>query len=343
MSLSLRRLAPAVVLGLSVAAAAPFSHAQEPFRVIISQPQTPLVPNSVIVLAQELGYFADEGVNVELIRVTDTPLAVSTLQSGQGEMASIGTDSALLLVVNGLLDIRAVASMNKFLPFLIACQDNVESIADIAGRSFAVARVGSLDYTLSRMVMTSNGLDPDTVEFVAIGAPDARADALAARQIECTTISIGVWLSIPDQNGLRIVVPVAEYGESAPVLNEVMVVTAEVLDGRRSEVEGFIRALIRASRDFNSNPQSWADIMLELRPDQTPENLALLANAFVGAWSVNGGLNADEIRFSVERIFEGEDFAGLVRPELDQWVDFTVIDGILGEVGINETADLPLR
>jgi NitT/TauT family transport system substrate-binding protein len=122
-----------------------------------------------------------------------------------------------------------------------------------------------------------------------------------------------------------------------------VVVTAEVLEARNSEVEGFVRALIRASRDFNANPQSWAEIMLEMRPDQTPENLTLLADAFVGAWSVNGGLNADELRFSVGRIFEGEDFAGLVPPEFDQWVDFTVIDGILGEIGIDETADLPLR
>jgi NitT/TauT family transport system substrate-binding protein len=333
-------VAVAFAFGAAVMASALVANAQQPFRLIITELEAPLVPNSVMILAQDLGYFDAEGVNVELIQVTDTPLAVAAIQAGEGEMANVALDAALLLVANDILDLRAVASPDKFLPFLIACKDDVTTVAEMAGRTFGVARVGSLDYTLSNMVMNSNDLDPTSVEFVAIGAPAARGEALAAGQIDCTTMSIGVWLSMPDHTGLHILVPVAEYGDAAPVVNKVNIVTAETLANRGDEVEAVIRALIKLSRDFNANPQAWVDAMLAARQDQTADVLTTLADTFVGAWSVNGGLNADQLNFAVEQIFAGEDFVGLTAPELADWVDGTPICNILAELGIDETADV---
>jgi NitT/TauT family transport system substrate-binding protein len=135
-------------------------------------------------------------------------------------------------------------------------------------------------------------------------------------------------------------VPVAEYGDAAPVVNKVNIVTAETLANRGDEVEAVIRALIKLSRDFNSNPQAWVDAMLVARPDQNADVLTTLAGTFVGAWSVNGGLNADQLTFAVEQIFAGEDFVGLTAPELAAWVDGTPICNIIAELGIDDTADI---
>ena len=339
----IRGIAAAISVGAAMVAATTVAQAQEPFRLIITEIETPLVPNSVMILAQELGYFDAEGVDVELVRVTDTQLAVSALQAGEGDMANIATDSALLLAANGTLDIRAVTIPNKFIPFLIACKDSVATIADMAGLTFGVNRIGSLDYGLSRTVMNANGFDPEQLEYVPIGFTSARATALAAGQIDCTTISIGVWLSIPDRTGLKILVPVADYGDAAPVVNKVNVVTAETLANRADDIEAVVAALIKLSREFNSNPQAWVDAMIVSRPDADVGNLTDLAAAFVGAWSVNGGLNADELNFSVSDIFTGEDFVGLTAPALEGWVDFSAVDAVLAEIGVDDTADEPVR
>lgn len=338
----IRGIAVALAMGAAAVATVPAAQAQDTFRLIITEIETPLVPNSVMILAQELGYFEDQGVNVELVRVTDTTLAADALRAGEGEMANLGLDFTLQMVANGE-EIVAVTSPNKFLPFLIACTDNITSVADIAGVDFAVNRVGSLDYGLSRMVMSAAGLDVETVNYVPIGFTSARAEALAAGQVDCATMSIGVWLSIPDRTGLRIVVPVAEYGDAAPVVNKVNVVTADTLENRRDEVEAVIRALTLLSREFNANPSAWVEAMLESRPDQDEETLTTLAETFVGAWSVNGGMSADELNLSVGEVFQGEEFAGMEAPELDDWVDFSVIDGILADIGVDESADTPAR
>ena len=73
-----RLLALALSLGLALPATA------EPFRLIVSDLETPLVPNSVMDLALANGYFDRAGVEVELVRVQQTPMAMAALQAGEG-------------------------------------------------------------------------------------------------------------------------------------------------------------------------------------------------------------------------------------------------------------------
>ena len=154
--------------------------AAEPFRLIVTHLEPPLVPNSVMDLAVELGYFDREGVEVELVRVQQTPSAISALQAGEGEMANIGVDALLQLVAQGGSDLRAVTSPNKALPFLIASKSSIASPADLQGRSFGVGRVGSLDHSLSMKVLGAQGVDTSKLEILAPGQPPVRAQALAA-------------------------------------------------------------------------------------------------------------------------------------------------------------------
>ncbi len=52
------------------------------FRIVVTEVDTPIAPNSVIELADRLGYYAREGVHVELLHVQGTPIAVAALSAG---------------------------------------------------------------------------------------------------------------------------------------------------------------------------------------------------------------------------------------------------------------------
>src|SRR5690606_23351593 len=97
-------LAAAALLVGALAAAAPAAAQQRPFRLIVTELETPLVPNSVMELALQLGYFEREGVNVQLVRVQLTPSAVTALVAGEGEMANIAVDAVLQATAAGILD-----------------------------------------------------------------------------------------------------------------------------------------------------------------------------------------------------------------------------------------------
>ena len=128
--------------------------AAAPFRLILTHLEPPLVPNSVMDLALEKGYFASRGRRGRARpRRADPVGACRHCQAGEGEMANVGVDGLLLLVAQGATDLKAVTSPNKSLPYVIAAKDDIKTVADLAGRIFGVGRVGSLDHSLSMKVL----------------------------------------------------------------------------------------------------------------------------------------------------------------------------------------------
>ena len=321
------------VAGLALLAALASPTLAAPFRLIVTDLEPPLVPNSVMDLAVSLGYFERENVDVELVRVQQTPLAVTALQAGEGEMANIGVDSLLQLVASGQLDLRAVTSPSKSLAFMIVAQDSVADVASLAGHSFGIGRVGSVDQGLSRQVLASMDIDLDSLELVALGQPAARAQALAARQIDATTMSLGTWVTLPDKTGMHVLVDQDQYFQAAPVVSKVNVVTPEVLEARRPEVVAVVTALTKLARDIVQDPTIWVDAMAQARPDLARADLESLAEAYSQSWSVNGGLSANELAFTADWNFESPDFADLKPLTMDQWVDFSVTDEMLANIG----------
>lgn len=304
-----------------------------PFRLILTHLEPPLVPNSVMDLALEQGYFDAEGVEVELVRVEQTPSALQALAAGEGEMANVSVDGLLLLVAQGADDLKAVISPNKSLPYVIVARDDIAEVADLAGRRFGVGRVGSLDHSLSMKVLASKDIDVEALEILAIGQPNVRAQALIAGQIDATTMSIGAWMAVPDKTGYHVLIDQEAYYAAAPVVNKVNVVTQKVLDERGDEVQRVIRALIRISRDFAADPAAWATAMVPYAPNTDEAGLAELAASFAGSWSVNGGMNRTDLQYTQDWLYSTEDFAEVTPVTLAQWVDFGPVDAVLAAIG----------
>ena len=327
------------VASLAFVAALMSGASAEPFRLIVTDLEPPLVPNSVMDLAVNLGYFERENVDVELVRVQQTPLAVTALRAGEGEMANIGIDSLLQLVASDQMELKAVTSPSKSLSFMIVARDDIADVADLAGHSFGIGRVGSVDQGLSRQVLAGLDVDFDSLEQVALGQPSARAQALAADQIDATTMSLGTWTTLPDKTGMHVLVDQNEYFAAAPVVSKVNVVTPEVLEARRPEVVAVVTALTTLARDIADDPKIWVDAMAEARPDLARADLESLAEAYGQSWSVNGGLSAKDLAFTAEWNFEGPDFADLEPVALDRWVDFSVTDEMLEAIGTEPGMD----
>src|SRR5690606_41713966 len=78
-------------------------------------------------------------------------------------------------------------------------------------------------------------------------------------------------------------------------------------------------------------------------PNIAREELDELAASFAGSWSVNGGFSAPELQFSQDWLYETEDFADTAPVALDLWTDFSVMDAVFEDLGVYESADLPVR
>ena len=311
----------------------------EPFKLIVTETETPLVPNSVSDLAIGLGYYKRAGVDVELVRVQQTPSAVAALRSGQGDMANIALDTALQLVGRDQMKLKGVVSPDKALPFMVAAKKGIATVKDLNGKVFGVARVGSADYTLSRIALAKLGADVDGMRYLAVGQPPVRARALAAGQIDATTISIGVWLSMPDKSEVHQLVDQESFYKAAPFVSKLNVVTEEVAKTKSKQVAAVVRGIIMASRDFAKDPKRWVAAMEKARPDVKPETLEKLGEAYRKEWSVNGGLNLEAVKFTTEMSYKSPDFKDLRPVEPKEWIDTSYIDHVLKDVGTDHDMD----
>jgi NitT/TauT family transport system substrate-binding protein len=210
-------------------AASPTSLPRLSLRLGVASSPAPGLPNSVMWLAKDLGFYDKEGLDVDLTELSGSPIVLAALQAGEIDVGNIGTEDVVRVAATGGLDVRAIHSPDDRQYFLIAGRDTLGSLSDLSGKSFGIARLGSLDYTMSLLVFNVHGIPNNAVTFVGLGDPTVRAQALGAGRVDATTISVATWASIKRQPGVKVILNAEEYFNAAPIVQKVNATTSKTI------------------------------------------------------------------------------------------------------------------
>ena len=313
----------AATLGLTLSAIALPALAEDLLELKLATADTDINPttDSVLKLAGKLGFFEKHGVKVEIVALEGTPQAVAALNSGAVDMADISIDAAIRLRADNGVNIRGIVSGTLGAPFLIAAKSEITSVDGLVGKSYAIADNGSLDHTLTKVVLGSKGVAVDGPNFVAIGAPAARVQALAAGKVDATTVSYGTFLPIAETPGIHILVPPEEFSAATPGLSKFVAALDTTIETKHEALQRFVDAIIEASRAFEANPGQWVDAGAAVRDDLKKENLTKTADFLSGRWCVNGCLNPKEVEKTVAFIYTNPDFKDVKAVTADEIVD----------------------
>lgn len=318
----------------------------EPFRIVVTTAEVPLVPNSVLHLAETEGYFDRAGIEVKIVAAQQTPMAVAAMLAGDAEMANISLDALLSLRREGTGDLVAVHTSDKSIPFVIVGQQGLD-LASLEGKRFGIGRMNSLDQQLSDRVLSALDVDTSALQLVPLGGPAVRAQALVAERIDATTMSIGSFLAIPNHGDFTLLVDNQTFFDTAPLVSKVNVVARETLANREEDLDRVLEALTLAARDFAADPDTWVQAMQRARPDVAPATLEGFAPTYQRSWTVNGGIQREELQYSADRTqwenkrLDGE--ATGFRVTMDEWVDFTPMDEVLGWLTQSDLGDAVSR
>lgn len=291
---------------------------------------------SVFKLAEQFGYYEKHGVKVTFVSLDGTPQAVAALQSGAVDAADISLDAAVRLRAANDVALRGVVAVSTGSPFLIAAKTDITKIEDLVGRSFAIADNGSLDHALSQAVLRSYGIAEDGPDYVAIGAPAVRIQALAAGQVDATAVSFGTYSSIDGKAAdVHILLPAKEFSERAPALAKFVAAREDTIAAKGDAIQRFTNALIETSRDMAANPDKWIAAAVAARPDLEPAKIEGTAKAIADRWCVNGCMNPAKIDDSVAFVYANPDFKDVpVLPGSDM-VDLSFTTKALEVLGVD--------
>ena len=342
----------ALVFGVLAAACSPAPAAVSPtaapretlkLHVGVATSPAPALPESTLWLARDLGFYQQEGLDVDITEVNATPSLITALRAGEIDIGDINSEDVIRLTASKDLEMRTINSASGRNFFMIVSKDSIGSVLELQSKSFAIARVGSQDHTLSSKVMAAKGLNPTSVNYVAVGAPNVRAQALVAGQIDATTMSLGTWVTVQNQKNIKVLVNVDDYFNALPLANKGNAVTTKVLAEKPEALRRFTAALIKASRYLAQNKAAWVDGMARLRPDIARADLEYLWDQFGSSWAVNGQLNLSAYQASTDFLYDTGTFDGVPKIDAKDWADTQFVDAVLKEIGVVPNVDDPGR
>ena len=224
-------------------------------------PITDVVPMYV---AQQEGYFADEGIEVELIPVTSGPERDSMIQAGgiDGQLNEILT--TLLTNAGNAENVRIVTTARRPFPdnpmFYVLSSPNsgITGPEQLKGVEVGIAKNTVIEYVTDRLLEKA-GLSPDEIRFTNIPKIPVRLELLLNNQIMAGVLPDPL-ASLSQLQGAGVVVDDTSYPEVSLSLISFRV---QVLKDRPGTVTAFLRAYDKAVEAINADPHKFQNILIE--------------------------------------------------------------------------------
>jgi len=252
----MKRLA-ALCLGLLVALSTGVTQAAEKLKI----GWVYAMANAPALIANEKGYFKQQGLDVELVSFTSGPLVHQALSAGSLDMAYIGSPPVYHWFSRGLHS-RILAKVNYGQAAVIARKDSgINSLADLKGKKIAGVRKGSgMDVLLRGYVLGEAAkLEPDK-DVTIISMPSGNMGPSVDTGVVDAAF---VWEPFTSQwlirGNAKVVLDMNQAVPKYPWY--IIMALPQTLKEKRSAVVKALKAHRQAVEFLNSSPDAGNDII----------------------------------------------------------------------------------
>ena len=267
-----------------------WGHAADKIRIGFPDLTVPFVS---LPLGQKRGFFQEEGLQAEFIRINPT-VALAALGSGEMDYYTVigpGVGAA----IRGL-PVKIVASYVPATPIALIARPEFKSVQELRGKTIGLNTFGGTLESTARLIFKHFGLDPDKeVKFLPTGTVDSR---FAAMKQGLTAATLG---SPPlDFLGKKLgFVVLARAHELFSYPASGLVATVKKIKERPDEIKRVIKAGIKANRYFLQNREGTIQVMIEwMKIDK--EIATATYESVLKAFNEDGSLPENGLRLAVE-------------------------------------------
>ena len=201
-------------------------------------------------IAQEKGFFEDEGVNVELVLIENIDDNLQYFKEGKADAAFGLQSDAMLLSAEGIpLKIVYIVDFSNGGDVIVSKLD-IKTITDLKGKTVSVDKLNSFNHIFLVELLRINGLEESDVKIVPIIASEV-PNALKSGLIDAGQ----TWEPYQSQaidNGYRLL---ATSADAPGIITDVLMFHSKFVEERPDDVKKVLRGLFRALefRDTNQN------------------------------------------------------------------------------------------
>lgn len=217
----------------------------------------PDVDSIPFIIAQEKGFFKEEGVSVELENFKSAMDRDSALQSGNldgcvSDMLALGFAKA------GGFDVKMTSATNGNYCLIAGTNNTAKSLKDMKGQDIAVSKNTIIEFILDQMLAENNMSENDINKTVIPQIP-TRLEMLQNGKLAAAVLPEPMG-SIAVKNGSRLI----DSSEQMNINPGIMVFTNDSLKNKTKAVEAMYRAYNKAVDYINNTPKDqFIDVAVE--------------------------------------------------------------------------------
>jgi NitT/TauT family transport system substrate-binding protein len=206
-----------------------------PLKVGISEPVNTVL---AIWMADAAGFYAANGLKVEIINMSGGSRGAAELAAGRIDAMHVGLSSVVRLNRNGS-DLRIVAALANVIRFTFFSAPGITDAAALRGGIVGVSTFGSESDATVTLALQRLGLKRDDVTLRELGGGNRRLTAVKSGEIQATAVNEPT-ASIAREQGVQVLVDLVP--ERIPWLFTGIAVRRETIENRRDVLMRFLRA-----------------------------------------------------------------------------------------------------
>ncbi|WP_127129743.1 ABC transporter substrate-binding protein [Georgenia sp. SYP-B2076] len=288
--------------------------------------------NADIVVADELGYFKDVGLKVDVTNLKSGTSVTTGVVSGNLQVGGASIEPVINAAAGGG-DVRIIGSYTDRLEVEMVTPESVKSVEDLRGKNLGVQEIGAFREVMTRMVLESAGMTQQDVSYIPTNA-DAYISALLQGRIDSAILHPEQAIAAEQQDpslhalvNLYKVEPDYYYG--------VYFVSDKWLKGNQDTAQKFLQAVTKAHRTMYDDKAKVVPIIAKA----TGFDAAVIDQAWgvymteIQAFPKNEGLEQNRLDYTVKRMGELGTLRKGEEPDLGTLVDRKPITAAVKELG----------
>lgn len=239
-------------------------------------------------LAHSLGYFKDEGLDVEIILTSGADAVAAAVMSGDVQIGFCGSEQTIYIYNRGAKDylVNFSALTKKDGSFLLAREKNDHfNIEDLKGSHIIAGRKGGMPAMTLQWVLNQNGIQTEDVNFDTSIAFAAMSGAFIGGTGDYVSLFEPTALSLEQENKGYVVASLGELGGTVPYT--AYNAKKSYIEENKDVIEGFTKAIDRALEYVKTHSEEEiADAIINYFPDVTYNNLVKIVKRYmdIDAW-----------------------------------------------------------
>ena len=256
---------------------------QEPVALTVGLGFIPSVQFAPFYLADQAGYYAEAGVDVEFQNKIDPDLVTLV---GQGSIdVGLADGTSVIPAVSQGIPIKYVATIYGQFPSIVFAKAStgIRTAADLAGKKVGIpGRFGS-SWIMLQALLADADLTPEDVEIVEY--PDFGQGAAVTQGAVAAATGFAnnepVQLELTGEE-----VTILRVDDIVPLPGNGLIVGTSTLESKSDAIAGFIAATLRAMEDIAEKPQVGLDAAITAVPElgSAPEVQAAILDATIEVW-----------------------------------------------------------